>query len=262
MPEAAPESPEQSPESPERLDDKFVYLEYGPGLTPSAPREANPFRDNRYYIGIDIGSDSSTIEGRNYGEAAAAALPEFQRRVNKVRRRTVMEFLKRAPKPQKENIQFMRGNARELPLPEQSVDEIYMSNVLTAPQSHEDQLQLLDEATRVLKPNGEIVIKCNWDRALWPPEAVEGLLIEAGLRIDERIDSMNTPEEWLAYSAAEIRFGNRNLNKGGYFFRASRPEAPEKPKWTDEEWIRWLSRGFSPSIGRYGAESPDDPNEN
>ncbi|HEY2004264.1 MAG TPA: methyltransferase domain-containing protein [Candidatus Saccharimonadia bacterium] len=254
---------EPSPKSPEQLDDKFVYLEYGPGLTPSAPREANPFTGNRHYIGIDIGSDSSTIDGRNYGEAASDALPVFQRRVNEaVQRRTVMEFIKRAPKPGKENIQFMRGNARTLPLPDQSVDEIYMSNVLTAPQSPDEQLQLLAEAIRVLKPNGEIVVKCNWDRDLWPPETVEELLRSAGLRIDERVDSTNSTEEWFAYSGAEIRFGNRDLKKGGYFFRASRPRAAERAKWTDDERVRWLSADFRPSIGRYGAEGQTDPDEN
>lgn len=263
LPEPSPEPPEQlHDDSPEQFDDKYVYLEYGPGLTPSAPREANPFTGNRYYLGVDIGSDSSSIDGRNYGEAAADALPEFQRRVNKQKHRTVMQFLKRAPKPHKENIQFMRGNARNLPLPEQSVDEIYMSNVLTAPQSHKEQLQLLAEAVRVLKPNGEIVVKCNWDRNLWPPETVEELLREAGLRIDERIDSTNTPKEWFAYSGAEIRYGNRDLKKGGYFFRASRPGAAERAKWTDDERVRWLSAGFRPSIGRYSAEGQNDPDEN
>jgi SAM-dependent methyltransferase len=247
-----PDSPDLRESHEATVGGRDIFVEIGPGLTPSAPRPgSNPFTGNNYYVGVDAGRDSSTIEGHNYGEVAGAALPVLNRITKK--------------QYPGQNVSFIAAEASDLPFADKSVKDVYMANVLTAPpkitdeqlnklteeqiqQIHrEQQLQLLREIKRVLRPDGGLVVKCDWDMDLWPADTVKELLEEAGLRIDERIEAK--PGNPYPLMVMNSRYGQRQLGIKGYFFRASKPESPEREKIADNPDLRWLAEGSHPTTG-------------
>jgi hypothetical protein len=166
-----------------------VFLEIGPGLTPAAITGSRTFEDGRMYVGIDSseGDYMATAEG-GYGR--------------QVQNQLAVLATKMAVERPDEQIVFMEGNGKHLPLADHSVKEVYMANVLTAPQRPSYRRRLLSEASRVLQDDGSIVVKVSWDAWMWPKDEVTGWMNSVGLKVAS-VAAAGTEE----YAALEQTYG-------------------------------------------------------
>lgn len=111
---------------------KRVFVEIGPRAQPVTWMGRRHFGENDMYIGIDI-------DERELRDAPEVTDPAHT----------------------SENIHFLAGDARKLPLKENSVHEIYFGNVFgdSVHIRDSDREQFVTEAKRVLKTGGELIIK-------------------------------------------------------------------------------------------------------
>ncbi len=206
MSETAP-NPETNPEP------KEIYLEIGPGLDPSALRGTNTYAGNKFYVGLDLASDESRqyTPDRTYGEEVKLQTPALQEEA-------------KLQRPD-ENIFFVEGKGQALPLRDQSVQEIYAANVLTAPQDDDNRIKLLHEMGRVLKDDGELIIKVDWDTEAWDKNHVVDMLITSGFELDKIISFDEDP---LEYQQIETQRGKSQLHNEpeGYFIFVRKQKEP------------------------------------
>ena len=121
------EKKEKKEASPRR-----VFVEVGTHQMPVPLLGSRKFEENDVYIGIDIKKHR---------------VKEARRRVERLR-------------PENRKARFISADAEHLPLKDSSVDELYFGNVLGVPSiSEEDRIKFLDEAERVLRKEGRLIIK-------------------------------------------------------------------------------------------------------
>ena len=171
------EKPGQSPETAEINQPKEIFLEIGGGLDSAAINGNRSFEGNKIYIGVDAARGNyHTQDRQDYGEAVRAETADMHQQIQH-------------EKPD-ENIHFIFAEGEHLPLPNDSVQEVYMANVVTAPLTHNARTDLLLDVNRVLLPDGKLVLKVNWDVWMWPKEEIKQIIEAAGFGQCEIIDSM------------------------------------------------------------------------
>jgi len=111
---------------------KHIFLEIGPDLSPVPMVGKRKFDGNNYYVGIDINADS------------------------------VESDKKRAESHGMKNVSFAQGDGRKMPFADETVDEVFLSNVFGSPKVANDEKTinlLFNEISRVCQKNGILIIK-------------------------------------------------------------------------------------------------------
>jgi len=111
-----------------------VFLEVGPWRLPAAATSSRHFTGNNVYIGLE----------HNSGIYHDPTMFNEQKQ-------HVGERLKQ------ENIHLIQGDGREMPLPDASVHEVFMGNVLNGI-AEEDIVPILREVNRVMDGTGPLII--------------------------------------------------------------------------------------------------------
>lgn len=113
----------------EKLQPTRVFVELGPSRIPVPAIGERAFNEKNVYIGID----------RNR-EALAEGREEMDRG--------------------NPNVHFLAGDVRELPVRDGTADEVFLGNILGDPGiTLQRKLQFMNEAKRILKPGGTIIVK-------------------------------------------------------------------------------------------------------
>ena len=111
---------------------KKVFIELGSGDIPVSWIGKKKFRENKIYIGIDINPEDLN---------AARDMTAEKRKENK-------------------NVYFVRSDILELPVGNRSADEVFLGNVVGDPSiKNWEKDKFIEEAKRILKPGGRIIIK-------------------------------------------------------------------------------------------------------
>lgn len=197
--------------SEQQLTPKEVFVEIGPGLAPAAVSGSRSFNDGRMYVGIDSaeGDYMSTAEG-DYGRQVQNQLATLATRMTVER--------------PNEHITFLEGDGKQLPLPDGSAKEVYIANVLTAPQRLSYRRRLLSEASRILQDDGEAVVKVTWDAWMWPKDEVTGWIENAGLKV-----SLVAEAGTKAYAELEDIYGvSQEQSSESYYIVAGKREDSTK----------------------------------
>lgn len=121
-----------------------ILLEIGHSVRSLAAHSTMRFGPDLKYIGVELPADNKGAYTQY--EATDEILTEYREAVTK----------KRAG----ENVEFRTADARHLNLEGNSVDTVFMANVVDSPLLYEDPIsfdQLMLEARRVLKPDGELI---------------------------------------------------------------------------------------------------------
>lgn len=132
MQENSPEHFEQNA-SPEREPQpRRVFIEIGPASQPVTWLGSREFGENETYVAIDANPDA----------------------IREAKELTDLD------QPDREHVHFIRADAQELPLKDATADEVFLGNVLgdwkILPEAKD---KFIEEAKRILKENGTIVIK-------------------------------------------------------------------------------------------------------
>jgi len=145
-----------------------VYVEIGFGMDAAAIRGNRKF-DKRQYIGFDAVVGHYALEGDTpYPDALREEVETLNRRV--------------ASERPGEHIQFNVADGENLDLPDGSVREVFMSNVLNAPDILlAAKRKLISESARVLEKGGRLVVRVNWHQDDWTPRMVTALLEDSNM---------------------------------------------------------------------------------
>lgn len=168
-----------------------VYLEIGYGLDPMAILSRRKFHD-RMYVGIDkaIGDYENLIA--EYPDAVKIQTQSFLRETS--------------ARKQGEHIFFIMGSGENLPLPNDSVHEIFMSNVVNAELNPEAASGILHEARRVIEKGpaypGTLVLKVNWNRSDWTIDKMVSFLGENGFLVFRSVRGSD-----VEYERMESQYG-------------------------------------------------------
>lgn len=157
--------PYERQHSPELETKPRIFLEIGPWLSPSALRGNRHFTGNDMYIALE-----KTITGKeqgldNYDERAGGLYEAITHRPDEeyavTDNTSTTARNQRLAEEQRpgENIEFIYGDMNNIPLQDQSVYEIFASNVMG--QSVSGFYGALDELSRVTEDGGHLVIKEN-----------------------------------------------------------------------------------------------------
>ncbi len=126
---------------------KTVILEIGHADRSLAQFSDMHFTDGLSYIGVDLPADYIGSENWDSGHTR---MEEHRRNANKERERSG------------ESISFIAGDARHLPLPADSVDTVFMANVVDSPARIGNDPAYFDNLIlsirEVLKPGGTLVV--------------------------------------------------------------------------------------------------------
>ena len=169
---------------------KPLYVEIGYGLDPAALRGNRQFTTIAY-LGIDQAVGDYENPHGAYVEAVRASSIRFNKKV--------------ASERPDENIQFSIGDAEHLGLPDGSVQELYMSNVINAPVDENTRHDILAEAHRVISRNGELVVRVNWHQDEWPESGMVTLLCAHGFAVVRSVTSTDAE-----YNRLEDQYGRPN----------------------------------------------------
>lgn len=179
---------------------KRVFVEVGTDVNPIPSIGEKQFGDNDIYIGLDISREKAIRASKMPLES------EIQEGVRHPERR--------------KNIFFMAADAKQLPLEDESVDEFYFGNIFSDPKIIPFELGIgsqeagrridgfLQEAKRVLKSTGKIIIKEN----SVPKDIrfVHGALSRNGFRLSKFTDrgGRNWSQETAPYDKNSLNAQN------------------------------------------------------
>lgn len=162
-----PKQPEQDQET--EKEPKKVFLEIGTSQLPVSWIGAKRFEDT-VYIGIDL--DDRDIKAAKDSSRDGV-------------------FRKKS-KQELKNLNFIKADATETPLKDNSVDEVFIGNVAGAI-SNWITKKILGEARRVIKPTGKLVIKeTNTPEDL---ELLKNTLMREGFSIEKIVTSNSSDLE-------------------------------------------------------------------
>ncbi|MBI2798085.1 class I SAM-dependent methyltransferase [Candidatus Saccharibacteria bacterium] len=209
--------PESEPEQDallDKLQNFQTFVEIGPGDSPVAGAGNLNFAGNRHYIGVEAASPNQTSQASRLRANHESFGADYEREK--------LDGFKEVARSLKEelrdsNLNFVQGDGTSLPLPDSSVDQVFMSDVanelfhLPGGQSSiksetaTDNLgRLILEVSRVLRPNGLVVIR-NSIPGLSAPNLGKTIR-ESGLDeyrlIDEKSQLLNKLEKMYYNSSA------------------------------------------------------------
>ncbi|MDB5177195.1 MAG: ubiE/COQ5 methyltransferase family [Candidatus Saccharibacteria bacterium] len=150
------------------------------------------FRPDDIFIGVDMGSRTS-YRGFQYEEDD--------------RMRQNWATIK-AHRPD-EQINYIQANAMKLPFADDSFDEVIASNVFAigSGADRQDYPIIYDEANRVLKPDGTIVIYDNLSPYFAPGLPPEEWMVEEGFVAPVHVDHIDPVVDMEKYMAAANQYG-------------------------------------------------------
>jgi hypothetical protein len=154
-----------------------IYLEVGYGLDPMALRGQRAFNSKKY-IGIDSATGNYENPLGAYPDAVRQASAQFADSV--------------ASERAGQHILFAASDADRLPLPTNSVREIFMSNVLNAPLESGARSDILREAGRVIEARGNLIVRVNWHQESWPAPTMAEYLKQGGFQIVRSVAATDT----------------------------------------------------------------------
>ena len=139
-----------------------VFVEVGTNQLPVTFMAKREFKDNELYVGIDTDAEMVRFARHATGEG--------------------------------QNATFIEARGEELPLKNESVGEIFFGNVFGAPRIPDHKkVKFLDEAERVLKPDGLLVIK----ETNTPPAFAKLAKLFEGRSLHEERKVTPKDKEWL-----------------------------------------------------------------
>ncbi len=139
-----------------------VFVEVGTNQLPVTFMAKREFKDNEMYVGIDTDAE-------------------------------MVRFARHATR-EGQNATFIEARGEQLPLKNESVDEIFFGNVFGAPRIPEHKkAKFLDEAERVLKTGGSLVIK----ETNTPPDFAKLMKLFAGRNLHEERKLTPKDKEWI-----------------------------------------------------------------
>jgi len=138
-----------------------LYVEIGFGLDPMALRGARTYQ-RKNCVEIDNATGSYVNRFGNYADAVESQAVLFAQGAARERAG--------------QHISFLLGDGGKLPLPDTSVHELFMSNVLNANIHDAGRHAILCEAQRVIKKNGTVVVRANWHTDEWPQDRTVRML--------------------------------------------------------------------------------------
>ncbi|MDB5165137.1 MAG: hypothetical protein JWM00_27 [Candidatus Saccharibacteria bacterium] len=144
-----------------------TYVEIGFGMDSAAMLGDRKF-DSKQYVGVDAVLGQYALEsGQPYTQALHAETEMLTARVEDER--------------PGEHIKFSVAEGEHLDMPDESVREVFMSNVLNAPDiSIADKRKLLAETSRILEKGGRLVVRVNWHQDDWSPMMMREFLEDNG----------------------------------------------------------------------------------
>jgi len=150
-----------------------IYLEVGPWHTPTAATSTREYSGDNVYIGMEL----------NQGDYHDPDMFDMQRQY-------VGDRL------ESENIILTQGDGRNTVLPEGTVHEVYMGNVLPAVEE-EDIEKLLTEAHRIMDGTGPLIIDAGDTSEEYFVEDVQDVLATTGFNVTEVLrEDGEDPERW------------------------------------------------------------------
>jgi SAM-dependent methyltransferase len=135
------ENPEQANSKPEsEKGPRRIFVEIGTSNSPLSWSGQREFKDNEYYLGLDV-----NIEDLARGKRLNRKFDKLENRSESAKNRILLA-----------------ADAEKLPFATASADEVFLGDVLNAPGVwgyHTSPRWMLDEIRRVLKPNGKVIIR-------------------------------------------------------------------------------------------------------
>jgi|SRR3989344_1198765 len=144
---------------------KRVFIEVGTYSLPIPWQGSRKFEESETYIGIDVNPE-------NLEHAQELSKLNF---------------------PGSKNLHFIRADGVNLPLPDKSVDEIFFGNVFGDNLFPSAKDKLIEEAKRVLKGTGRIIVKET--NTPLPLEEFRDLLQKHGLYVEKGVTAHSL--EWV-----------------------------------------------------------------
>lgn len=181
-----------------------IHLEVGYGLDPTALLGKASYLSK---IGVQLDRAVGTYENSigDYPDAVRLQTQHFAE-----------QALKEKPG---ENILFVIGDGGQLPLPDNSVRQVFLSNVLNAPLEDEVREATLQDAGRVLPHEGSLVVRVNWHEDEWPHDKMVRKLASAGFTVARSVFHTSTE-----YHNLELQYGTPSEvpAPAGYYLIATR----------------------------------------
>ncbi|MBI3627464.1 MAG: class I SAM-dependent methyltransferase [Candidatus Sungbacteria bacterium] len=141
-----------------------VFIDLGTNSLPVTAMGSREFSEDETYIGVD----KSRKYARQNQELAKDDFPE------------------------NENIHFLQADAKKLPVRNESVDEVFLGNLLGSSNiSEEEKNKFLQEAKRILKTGGKVIVKETNTPAL--PQDFVDMARRNGFILEKAV-SANSPE--------------------------------------------------------------------
>lgn len=190
--------------------EKQVVLEIGVG---GHPFPVNPtmvesrdgrqlsrnFRGGLVYIGIDNVRDSNRywdgIMAFLHGIESPEETPEVDKRL--VLHNLALAQRKYLLEKPDENINFMVADAHNLPFAPESIDEVFFSNVFGSQLTDDSLKKILSDVSRVMKPNGKIVVRETGTPQWSWRDSLPALLGDYGFEVEEFVNYGNQRYEKL-----------------------------------------------------------------
>lgn len=192
-----------------------VMLEIGIGTYPLLPQPTMLIQQQdghvpqhfpageRMYIGIDKPSFSgSTFEAAGEDDDWSLEEASGEERDIAIEALSRSQQLLRGLRPG-EAINTMAADGEHLPLGNETVDEVFMSDVLGAQLSPESMINLTGEVARVLRSGGILIVRETITPEAVPIDGMEPLFNHFGLQVTEHIQGLDNER----YRELQDRYG-------------------------------------------------------
>jgi SAM-dependent methyltransferase len=230
----------QTHENFEQYPKQHVIVEVGAGRYSDSNAfqsiaDRRRFESDQQYIGIDLGVQG----GYTYDDAGSDEVQDS------LMRQGWSDLKHNRPD---EAIEFLQADGTKLPLTDEVADEVILSNVFGFGADTESRPALLQEANRVVKPNGIIVIHDDTSPYHASQERMSAEAMAAGLVPDEDkmllVHQDEHPDEYNRL-AQQYGFDTDTLFKNNIIWLIHKlaPEQPnEQPPEAAPTRLRWWKR--------------------
>jgi|GEM_PF-3294573 len=198
--------------------------------------ERRTFDANEHYIGIDLGAKTIVPRpAREAGMTEADVNTKWKAMIAPHDRRMYANWARVRNEHPTENITFLHADATELPLPNESADEVIASNVFGRGAEGSVLPSMYVEAMRVLKPDGKFIIH----------DSVSPVFIGAN-SLSHWLRDNNLPKPssttWLNFRASHYAFVEAAQQYGLPYDKPwnDSPEEQERIKWSSRENTIWI----------------------
>jgi hypothetical protein len=168
-----------------------TYVEIGFGMDSAAILGDRKF-DTKQYMGIESIVGHYALEGNK--PYTSTLLQETELLHNRVE-----------DERPGEHIRFAVADGEHIDMPDNSVREVFMSNILNAPDiTLDNKRKLVAESSRVLEKGGRLVVRVNWHQDDWSPRMMRAFLEDNGAFIVKE-----THPGQLSHALLEKQYGTQ-----------------------------------------------------